>query len=377
MTSIAAKILAWCGVLGCLAAAVEAGLRRADWSYRAGAARDVLWSVADDRRMSEPDSLYAYHPRELWAPRPGAVLPWTNGERINPDGYRGPQLEVARTPKTLRIAVIGGAAALGKGVRYEDTFAALVGRYVSEQAMPTEVMNLGVENFSVRQCLERYRDLARPYRPHVVIASLRLEPSYREAPGAVSDDEKIRRARLAADEGRSGVDALGGGGLRICQGLNWVRDALSGSYWNERDFQFQLARLSDGSGSLDWPGVRRVHIDDFYHTVSLLYQETKQDGAHLVLLVIPPAPGANVPPIRDVYFQTLQEFAQRENVILLDGRNTFVDSLREDIVKEDLFQADQYPSECGHALLAEALSGVIVRGIREKSAGAGGATSPR
>ena len=356
----------WFGFLAVLAAGLELSLRHADWSYKPHAVRDVRWSVVEDRRMLEGASLYAFHPHQLWAPRPGALLPWTSGERFNADGYRGPQLNIERPTKTLRVAVLGGAAAMGKGVRYEDTFTALMGRYVSERIMPTEVMNLGVENFSARQCLERYRDLARPYRPHVVILSLRLEPSYREAPGGTSDDEKIRRSRALGDAGQP--HALRGlAASRVLQGMHWVDDALDGTYWEERDFQFQRDHLSRTMGSLDWPGARRVPIDDFYHSLSLLLQETRQDGAHLILLSIPPAPGASVPPIRDAYQQTLTEFAEREKLIYLDGRSAFLDAMREDIVKEDLFTADQFPSECGHAQLAEALADIVVRGIMAKS----------
>lgn len=356
----------WFAGFASLVAGLEFALRRADWSYRSNAIHHVRWSIPEDRRILDSTSIYAFHPHQLWAPRPGALLPWTNGERFNPDGYRGPQLNVGRPPKTLRIAVIGGAAALGKGVRYEDTYAALLGRYVTERVMPTEVMNLGVENFSARQCLERYRDLARPYRPHVVILSLRLEPSYREAPGGLSDDEKIKRSRSLGEAGQP-HELHGLASLRSWQGLEWVSDALDGSYWEDRDFGFHLDRLAHTMGSLDWPGARRVPIDDFYHSLSLLLQETRQDGAHLILLSIPPAPGVDIPPIRDAYQQSLAEFADREKLILLDGRSAFLEALREDIVKEDLFSADLFPSECGHAQLADALADIVVRGIMAKS----------
>jgi len=361
-----ARASGWLGLLAALAVGLEVALRRADWSYRAHAVHDVRWSVEQDRLMLEGGSIYAFHPHQLWAPRPGALLPWTNGERFNPDGYRGPQLNVERPRGMLRVAVIGGAAALGKGVRYEDTFTALLGRYVTERIMPTETMNLGVENFSARQCLERYRDLARPYRPHVVIVSLRLEPSYREAPGGTSDDEKIQRSRALGDAGQPRV-LHGHESWRVLQGLQWVDDALDGTYWEERDFEFQLERLSRSMGTLEWPGTRRVPIDDFYHSLSLLLQETRQDGAHLILLSIPPAPGVDIPPIRDAYQQTLTEFTEREKLIFLDGRSAFLEALREDIVKEDLFTADLFPSECGHARLAEALADIVVRGIMSKS----------
>jgi hypothetical protein len=61
------------------------------------------------------------------------------------------------------------------------------------------------------------------------------------------------------------------------------------------------------------------------------------------------------------------EFAEHEKLLLLDGRNAYLEALRDDIPKEDLFQSDDHPSECGHLQLAEALAQGIVRGIQAKS----------
>lgn len=359
------RFAAWTlAVAGALLAA-EWGLRRGGYEYSRLVQR-VLQIKADVAQTHTTSAdLYRYDPHQIWAPRPGALLPWTNGERINPDGYRGPQLDVERKKGVLRIAFLGGATTLGVGVRYDDTYAALSTRLIGERAMQAECMDAGVEGFSVRQSLERYRDLVRPYRPHVVVLSITFRACYRQATESWTDDERIRAARDFAGDPSQFPDHWPRS--RLLQFGHWLVDALDGRYWSERDFDFQQMRLAATSGELDWPGVRRVPIDDFYHSLSLLLQETRQDGAHLALISIPPGPGAYIPPVNDVYQQVVADFAQREKLVLLDGRSAYLEALRDDIPKEDLFQSDDHPSECGHLQLAEALAQEIVRGIESKS----------
>ena len=359
---IAVRTLGLAAAIG----AAEWGLRRGGYEYTRLAQRLLQVKGDIDQTIAPQADLYRFDAHELWSPRPGALLPWTNGERINADGYRGPQLDVERKKGVLRIAHLGGAATFGVGVRYEDTYPALSTRLISERAMPAECLDAGVEGFTVRQCLERYRDLVRPYRPHVVVLSVGFAVCYRQATEGWTDDQRIR----AAHEMERSPDQLSEDlpKLRVLQFGRWVADALDGRYWSERDFEFQQMRLAPASGDLDWPGARRVPIDDYYHSLSLLLQETRQDGAHLVLISIPPGPSVPIPPVNDVYQQVVNNFADQEKLILLDGRNAYLEALRDDIPKEDLFQADQYPSECGHLQLAEALADVIARGIASKSA---------
>jgi hypothetical protein len=357
------RISACVAVLLALLAAGEWGLRRGGYAYTRLAQRALDVRNDLEKTLVPNADLYRIDARELWSPRPGAILPWTNGERINPDGYRGPQLDVERKKGVLRIAYLGGATTFGVGVRYEDSFPALATRLIGERTMPAECLNAGVEGFSIRQCLERYRDLVRPYRPHVVVLSISPAVCYQQAAEGWTDDQRIRCAQ-SVDEAKK---AAHWPKLRILQFAYWVSDALGGRYWAERDFEFQQMRLEKGSGELDWPGARRVPVDDYYHSLSWLLQETRQDGAHLVLISIPKAPGVYIPPVHDVYQQVVNEFADREKLLLLDGRNAYLAALRDDIPKEDLFQSDQYASECGHLQLAEALAQEIVRGISAKS----------
>ncbi|MBL8857144.1 MAG: hypothetical protein JNL28_01385 [Planctomycetes bacterium] len=345
----------------------EALLRRHDWRYYRGAPHRVMWSLQRDREMARADDPYQFHAHQLWAPRPGARLVWTESERFNADGYRGPLLPVERPPRTLRLVALGGAAALGVGVANEDTFAALTARFVSARSIPCESMNLGVENFSLRQSLERYRDLARPYRPHIVVAAVSARTSYSPAPGGITDDELIEATR-PLDRVHLAHPPSVKDGLRLVQGFHWLRDALGGPYWEDRDFQFHLRRLEPSSRSLDWPGIRRVPMNDFYGSLSLLLQETRQDGAHLVLLVLPTPATERVPPIQRAYDRAALDFGEREQLLVLDERNPHILGLNTDLVSTDVYGADRYPTACGHEAIATALSEIIVRGISAKNA---------
>lgn len=357
--------LLWLGTPLAVLGLGEFALRRAGFEYVYDEKHAILWSPEKDKAISERKVPYQFDLHELWAPRPGALLPWTNGERVNADGYRGPQLDAERPKGTLRIATLGGAGTFGVGVRWEDTYSALLARFIGEKVMPCEVLCAGVEDFSIRQSIERYVNLVRPYRPHVVILAISARISVAQAPGGLTDDEKIKRLHHYA------VGDPGGGCRRGAPRLehlaNWMTDVLSGDYWIEREFQLHQKRLEQTVGALDWPGVRRVPIDDFYHSLSELMQETRQDGAHLILLSIPRSPALPELPVIDVYNRTLTEFAEREKITYLDGRNAYVQAAHDDIPKEDLFLEDLYPSECGHLQLAQALTDTIVRGINEKA----------
>ena len=361
----------WVLAPACLVTVGEWALRRSGYEYVRIVDR-VLRVHPDDEAQSGPSGIHRFDPYPLWSPRPGAMLPWTNGERINADGYRGPQLDVERKDGVLRIAFLGGAATMGVGVRWEDSFPALSTRLVGERIMPAECLNAGVQDFSVRQCLERYRALVRPYRPHVVVMSVGLPVCYRQARGGWTDDQLIQRARHLGTEQPS--DAWPDS--RVLQLVHWMKDALVGRYWKERDFEFQQQRLAAGYGDLDWPGVRRVPVHDYHASLAWLVQELRQDGAHLVLLSIPGAPDAPIPPVHDVYLRTLADFADREKILLLDARHAYMAALRGDVPKEDLFQPDENPSECGHAHIAQALADALVQGIAERSQPKAGAGTP-
>ena len=156
--------------------------------------------------------------------------------------------------------------------------------------------------------------------------------------------------------------------MRVVQGIKWLRDALDGSYWEVRNFQFQLKRLEPTARRLDWPGTRRVPMIDFDGSLALLLQETRQDGAHLVIIYLPPPEAGRVPAIEAVYDRVTLEFGEREKLILLDTRNPFLVDLGAELASKDIYGADRAPSLCGHTAIAQALTEIFVREIAVKAA---------
>lgn len=346
----------------------EWALRRIDWWYVPRTEPSVLWSHERDRELADGTGPYAFDPHQLWSPRPGALIPGASGERFNADGYRGPSIDMKQPQrKSLRIVFLGGAATLGVGVPYEDTFPALTARIVAQRLMPCEAMNLGVENYSMRQSLERYSDLARPYQAQVVVLTVSAMTACSPAPGGMPDDQRIRLVRPLEHE-RSPRSPIAGAPLRLVQGIEWIRDALAGDLWAARDEEFRLKRLQPGYGRLDWGGTRRIPINDFHESLALLRQETRQDGVHLILITIPTPSTVAVTPVQVVYERVVADLAKREALIHLDEHVPQLAALRAEIASNDEFGSDGFPSACGHELIAEVLSDLLVRGIQARMA---------
>ena len=350
-----ARKLAWSALAAAgVLALCESALRAAEFLHLRGVDRRVVWSPARDREIRAGTSLYHYDPICLWSPRPGAEIPWTDGARINPDGFRGPQLEIERTPGVLRIATMGGAATLGVGVRWEDTFSARLVEILGERGVRAEVLCAGAEDHSVVQGLERWRHVVRVWRPHVVIVSYLGVREHQQAPQGRPDRERIARMRAAPFAPRESDRR---DDLRLLHAASWLRDVASGVYWQEQDLAFIERRLAPTLHELDWPGERRVHYHEYIAALAELLQEVRADGATPILLNVPRAPQTPFDPVLDVYQRGAIEVAGWSQTAVLDGRNVFVRAVaEEEIPSQDLFLGDLVPSECGHLSLAQALA---------------------
>ncbi|MBL8860381.1 MAG: hypothetical protein JNK02_00070 [Planctomycetes bacterium] len=334
-------------------ASCELALRAARFEHPRGVDRRIVWSEERDVALRAGDGLYRFDPVCLWSPRPGAEIPWTDGARVNPDGFRGPQLELNRRPGVLRIATMGGAAVLGVGVRWEDTFSARLALQLAERGVPAEVLCAGAEDHSVVQGLERWRHSVRHWRPHLVICTYSGSRDLTQAPQGRSDQRRI--AELRGIPRQTGAHGLRDS-LRLLHVASWLRDVASGVYWQERDLAFVERRLAPGVRALDWPGERRVHYDDFVAALGELFEEIRADGCVSLLLTVPRAPYAPGNPVAEVYQRGAIEVAERAGALVLDGRNAFVRSVaEEDIPATDLFLGETTPSDCGHAALAAGL----------------------
>jgi hypothetical protein len=342
----------------------EWALRAVDFEHARGSDRRVVWSVARDVALRRGDGLYRFDEACLWSPRPGGELPWTDGARINPDGFRGPQLSIERSPGVLRIATLGGASTLGVGVRWEDTYSARLVQILGESGVRAEVLCAGAEDYTIVQGLERWRNAVRVWRPHILVCTLVGARDLTQAPQGRSDIQRIARSRSEWPRPEStGLRDE----LRLLHVASWLRDLCSGVAWQERDLEFVEQRLAPGAGGLDWPGQRRVPFDVFVAALSNLLEEARADGCSPILLTVPRAPSAPSNPVAEVYLTGALTVADRTNTLVLDGRNAFVRSVaEEDVPSQELFLGEMNPSECGHLALAQALADQIVSRMKER-----------
>lgn len=362
--SFSKKLAVSAALLAVVAASCEWGLRAVDFEHPRGVDRQIVWNESRDSELRAGDGLYRFDPVCLWSPRPGAEIPWTDGARINPDGFRGPQLPIERTKGVLRIAAIGGAGTLGVGVRWEDTYGARLVQILGEQGMRAEFLCAGAEDHSIVQGLERWRQVVRVWQPNIVICTLLGARDMQQAPQGRSDIRRIAEMRGSAPRGeRPGLRER----VRLLHVASWLRDLASGVYWQERDLAFIERRLATHVTELDWPGQRRVPYDEYVAALSELLTEIRADKAVPILLSIPRSPGSAANPVGDVYQNGALTVAGWSDTIVLDGRNVFVRSVaEEDIPSGDLFLGDMAPSECGHLALAQALADEILSRARER-----------
>lgn len=351
-------------LLAAVLSACEWSLRAARFEHPRGADRRIVWSAERDPALRAGDGLYRFDPVCLWSPRPGAEIPWTDGARINPDGFRGPQIAIERTPGVLRIATLGGAVTLGVGVRWEDTFSARLVQILAENGVRAEILCAGAEDHTVVQGLERWRNVVRVWRPNVVICTYLGSRDLQQAPQGRPDIRRI--AEMRSNSPRTGGPSLRDE-LRLLHIASWLRDLASGVHWQERDLAFIERRLAAGVAQLDWPGQRRVPYDEYVAALTELLVEIKEDKGVPILLSIPRAPGSPANPVAEVYLAGATVVAEANGALVLDGRNAFVRSVaEEDIPSADLFLDETAPSECGHLALAQALADEMLSRMRDR-----------
>ncbi len=361
--SFSKKLAVSGAALAAVLSASEWSLRGAGFEHPRGPDRRIVWSETRDSELRRGDGLYRFDPICLWSPRPGAEIPWTDGARINPDGFRGPQLSLEPTKGVLRIATLGGSATLGVGVRWEDTYSARLVQILGENGVRAEVLCAGTEDHSILQSLERWRHVVRVWRPNIVVCTALGLRDLQQAPQSQPDAYRLRRMRMNPMRTTSGLRDE----LRLLHVASWLRDLASGVYWQERDLAFTERRLDARVSDLDWPGERRVPYDEFVRLLQALLNEIRADKAVPMLLSVPRSPWLPGNPVAEVYLSGALEIADASGTIVLDGRNAFVRSVsEEDIPSADMFLAEAVPSECGHLALAQAIADEIVARTRER-----------
>ncbi len=125
-------------------------------------------------------AFYTYDRWRGWTLRPGASG-WNAREgdafvSINREGFRGPEMSVAKPPDTIRIAVLGDSFTEAQQVAEDKTFSAVMGRdlaaYPALAGRKVEMLNLGVNGYGTAQELMTLRHQAWQFSPDIVVLAV-------------------------------------------------------------------------------------------------------------------------------------------------------------------------------------------------------------
>jgi hypothetical protein len=347
--------------LSALACALEWGLRAYGFEYPPDDERPIAWSRDMDRAMRDGNSAHRLDDAELWSLRAGARLPGWPGERVNRDGYRGPTIPMSREPGVLRIVTLGGTAACGRGVAYDDAYPSRLQHALRQRGVRCEVQSAAVENTTIAQGLQRYRRHFRAYRPDVVVSAFSGDEEHDPAPGAVSDFRRIA-ARCGASRCSGLAHALRRES-RVVQLPVWMARTLGGSYWRERADDFDARRGCLAAALSDALIVRRVAPDEFDDALRTMDEEVCRDGARLILVSIPRTLDARSYCCAvEAYEDQLRAFGERHGVPFVSCRELLRHAAIEGARVQELANDEHAIAECMHERLGEALAREILAG---------------
>ena len=95
---------------------------------------------------------------------------------MNSYGMQNDEISLAKPAGTYRVAVFGDSYVESLQVDRRDNYLNLFGKQLSERLHhPVQVLNFGVSNYSVAQDYLRYQQLAKQFKPDMVIQVYRCE----------------------------------------------------------------------------------------------------------------------------------------------------------------------------------------------------------
>ncbi len=357
----------------------EVGLRIAGFQNPPADAPMLVWNPAEDVLMADGKYLYRFDEHSLWSPRPGATIQFGERERIdgppepvNEDGFRGPRIPLARTPGIVRIASLGDSSTFGLAVHGLETWSALLPVRLADLGVRAEVINAGVEGFTIAQGLEHYRHAVRPYRPDVVIAAFGAINEH--FPDAESDAQKIARRRQASGFTSSARRWLREN-VRVVQALAHLSDPgasdrfLRAAEQRRREIEFMKPHENDPG----WPFGRRIAVEEFAELLSELATEVAADGARLIVVVPPRREGSeDQMPLLKKYTRAAATTAGDRGLQVLAVYSRFRRAHAAGEPVPPLFIGDWWhPSAHGHATIAGWLAPMVADPERNRGRDAG------
>lgn len=346
---------------------IEFGLRTANFRHRITNLPPMIWNPKQDKLMRKGDYLFRGQAGQLWAPNPGASVPWVEGETINEEGYRGPLRSFDRTPGVLRIVTLGDSSTFGHSVRYEESYTAQLERELTERGVKVEVICAGVIGHSILQGQQRYQQLVRKFKPDAVVIAYGAINEHIPGPGALSDDEKIVNSFERADYDDDLKTKIRR--LRIGHFAAWIADSIvEPETIEEAVDQGKLRRQHNkGYGLPTWPGIRHVEPKRFKQAIAEFHALVTEDGAQPIFISMPRRlEKEETNPILRRYTNKILQHCESTGAPLIDARTLFQDNERAGHPASDLLVDHVHPNPIGHGMIAEKLADTVQQLQREK-----------
>lgn len=273
----------------------------------------------------------------------------------NSAGFRGSRdYSLSKPADVIRIAVLGDSFVFGFGVRDEEAFPALL----ESSGKQREVLNLGVPGYGIDQIYLSYKEIAKQYRPDIVLIGIFPEDFWR-ATRAFADSGHAKPYFTAGPFGKLTLRnvpvpppfTLTRGQFPPVIEKNTAQKLLNMSvlYRLARKPFMKLLRnmrLIDPDTSDEWVLGRAI--------LGQMIEDVRAEGAVPVMVLLPPRDWAESTR-KTTQERSLVRFAEREKVDLINLRPTFNDAVAKDGLETYYIKNDWHWTPQGHAWAARAI----------------------
>ena len=296
-------------------------------------------------------------------------------------GLRGSNVETRKRPGVCRILVMGDSFTFGTGVKYEQTYAALLERELNEDsARAIQVLNAGVESYSPILEYLFLKNFGAALKPDIVVLAL-------DQGDPVQEQYYRSLARFDKDRVPLAVDGMVDYQHARPEGIvaRWIASHMWLGSWvvrtamrshhqqafedaverTNRDLLGHTLKAHAADYSSAWRGV--------FESISLAYQFSRTMGSGFVLVTYPWGHQVSAQEwskgrrsflperfeVSDRNLEATREFAAREGIPLLDLFPAFRGHTGE---KKLFYDVDMHWTPAGHELAAAQLEEFLKAG---------------
>lgn len=293
-----------------------------------------------------------------------------NGEMIVPEyrhrfttnsqGFRGSKEYTLQKPTGIfRIITLGDSVTLGHGVADDETFSAVLERTLGE-AIPTEVINMGVSGFGTAEELLQLRHVALQYQPDLVVLAYFPNDPYNNMVSklyAAADGKlyRLEQAFVPAIFIRDHLYSIPGYSF-LCQHshvVNFIRNRASGFFINRLAQENQISSQTSKNMTAAEAELTTLLLQE-------LMADLKQHRIPLIVMNIPLIREGEM--IENLPLENLK--FESPNSYLFDVGGKIYEGLSFSALS---YEKDSHPRPHAHRLIGEKLSELIKRDVLRSS----------